>query len=374
MRPFKAVRLKLAALYLTLSVALGCSSVRVTSPDGNDVIGRTMELGDSPEWIARVHHKQQRMGGLTLCPHSASWENAFGFLSIDVDLLNASDVTQTEGMNEKGLTISCQTHREAVYPSAPGTGSKAICFADFAGWVLGNFATVADLKTALTTDFDIVGPDKLLPVSSSLFLHWAVDDAVGGHIVVEVIEGVLRIHNNTVGTMTNDPEYSWHLRNLNNFASLSPRWPTGGKGISVETEVGTVPQAVGHGLNLFGLPADFSPPSRFVKLFFLRQYAMLNKPPTNLNETIALATGILNSVFINLGTVAHETDELSYEYTQWSVLKLPQRKEFLLKDYNNQQWRRLRLDAIDFNKGAAEFSMLVKEGTLGVLDITPGRR
>ena len=24
--------------------------------------------------------------------------------------------------------------------------------------------------------------------------------------------------------MTNDPEYVWHLRNLNNFATMSPFW------------------------------------------------------------------------------------------------------------------------------------------------------
>ena len=28
-----------------------------------------------------------------------------------------------------------------------------------------------------------------------------------------------------VGVMSNDPDYTWHLRNLNNFVNLSPRWP-----------------------------------------------------------------------------------------------------------------------------------------------------
>jgi choloylglycine hydrolase len=91
-----------------------------------------------------------------------------------------------------------------------------------------------------------------------------------GHVVVESIGGALRVHVNSVGVATNDPPYDWHETNLNNYANLSPRWPTA-TDIEVETEVGTVPQAGGHGYNLLGIPGDYSPSARFVRLFFLKQ-------------------------------------------------------------------------------------------------------
>jgi hypothetical protein len=35
---------------------------------------------------------------------------------------------------------------------------------------------------------------------------------------------------------------------------------------------------------------------RFVRLFYLRQYAVLNGPPASVNESIALAAGLLSNV------------------------------------------------------------------------------
>ena len=60
---------------------------------------------------------------------------------------------------------------------------------------------------------------------------------------------------------------SWHLRNLDNYVGLSAQWPSGGDGISVKTQVGMHPSANFHGLNLLGLPGDYSPASRFVRVF-----------------------------------------------------------------------------------------------------------
>ena len=59
----------------------------------------------------------------------------------------------------------------------------------------------------------------------------------------------------------------------------------------------TVPMPIGHGYNLLGLPGDGSPPSRFVRAFFLRQFALLKAPPETLDESKVLATELLDSVY-----------------------------------------------------------------------------
>ena len=71
-------------------------------------------------------------------------------------------------------------------------------------------------------------------------LHWAIEDAEGKHIVVEVVGGVANIYDNTAGVMTNDPPLPWQLTNLNQYVNLSPNSPTQNNPISVETGVKSV--------------------------------------------------------------------------------------------------------------------------------------
>jgi hypothetical protein len=73
---------------------------------------------------------------------------------------------------------------------------------------------------------------------------------------------------------------------------------------------------------------------RFVRLFYLRQYAMLNARPANLNESIALTAGLLNNVLpascaprnvhhctTRTRTVRHATDNV--QQTTCSVQQAP---------------------------------------------------
>lgn len=91
--------------------------------------------------------------------------------------------------------------------------------------------------------------------------------------MVEYVDGVLQIHEKTVRIMTNDPDYDWHLKNLNNYVNVSAAWPVIPPSIIIDTEIGKIPSISSHGYNLTGLPADYSPPSRFVRMFYLRQYS-----------------------------------------------------------------------------------------------------
>ena len=42
-------------------------------------------------------------------------------------------------------------------------------------------------------------------------------------MVVEYLQGSLQLHNNTVGVLTNDPDYIWHLRNPNPNPNPNPK-------------------------------------------------------------------------------------------------------------------------------------------------------
>ena len=89
--------------------------------------------------------------------------------------------------------------------------------------------------------------------------HFFLQDKSGKSLVVEPVDGTLKVHDAPLGVMTNAPTYDWHMTNLANYVNLSV------KDID-QTKVGgvTVP-AFGAGTGLLGLPGDFTPPSRFVR-------------------------------------------------------------------------------------------------------------
>ena len=122
-----------------------------------------------------------RLGSALCAPHADLFSNLLGFVSIrscSIDLPKFSG--PSEGMNERGLTVSQQTLRQSVYQDAPAAERGAVlslCFTDVTAWALGSFATVAELRIALPSVL-VVGardPSIIAP------LHWAVDDSEGDH-------------------------------------------------------------------------------------------------------------------------------------------------------------------------------------------------
>ena len=67
--------------------------------------------------------------------------------------------------------------------------STNVCFTAFAAWVLGKHATVDSLRKAIP-HLNIV---KTIKLASGLHLHWSIDDALGDHAVLEVIDGSIVI-------------------------------------------------------------------------------------------------------------------------------------------------------------------------------------
>jgi len=248
-------------------------------------------------------------------------------------------------MGEHGLTVSVQTLDESMYEataaSHPTTDVKTL---ELAPKVLASCRDVAEALTYLEAH-------RVVGLGGPLGVHWAIADALGRSIVLEYLQRRRVVYENTPRVLTNDPPLDWHWRNLNTYVNLSPRFPRENDFMSVDTTVGTVPQAVGHGWNLFGLPGDSSPPSRFALLFYLRGYSMQRTAPRSTDDAIVLTTGLLNRVFIPYGSVA-ENDKLAIdapEYTPWAVMKIPTERRFLFRGYRNLRWRQVNLTEVDFD-------------------------
>jgi choloylglycine hydrolase len=130
------------------------------------------------------------------------------------------------------------------------------------GWILGNFSTVNEVKAAfakLNVSSVYRKELKLVPP-----LHHYVTDAEGNSIVLEFIDGKLKIWDNRVnGVMTNEP-VGWHLENLRSLSDM--------RGFDVPIpELKDERWSLGAGLR--GLPGDYTSASRFARISALKFFA-----------------------------------------------------------------------------------------------------
>jgi len=123
-------------------------------------------------------------------------------------------------------------------------------------------------------------------------MHIAVHDAAGKNLVIEFIDGEVKVYDNPLGVMTNRPDFEWQINNLRNYINLDAhdRKDKMLNGLKIE------PTGVGSGL--LGLPGDWTPPSRFVRLAYSLDAAL---PVKDAAESVNLAEHLLNIVDIPKG-------------------------------------------------------------------------
>lgn len=347
----------LSSLLLTTGV-LACTDIQVVAADGTQVIARSMEfampLNSNVVSIPRGHaYTNTAPDGKA----GANWKTKFGFVMVNG--LNQPFVV--DGMNEQGLAFEyLYLPGETTYMSVPaGKNNQAIAYYNFGAWILGNFSSIDELRKALATVY--VYQQTLPNLGDTIFpVHAMVHDASGKGIVIEFVNGKMEI-NDYIGEATNSPTYRWHITHLPQYLNLSPYNP---KAVVVN---GVAYNSNGTGAGLLGLPGDISPASRFVKMAFLRQYAM---PVPDANGAVNLAQHMLNTVDIPAGMSRSSVDgKDSIEITQWTVYKDLTHKVFYYHSYQDMTLRSIDLTKLDFSEKAPTLSLPIT-GAAPSVDMT----
>lgn len=166
-----------------------------------------------------------------------------------------------EAMNEKGLCMAGLNFiGNASYHNFSEDKDNIAPF-EFIPWILSQCSTLLEAKSLL---------EKLnlihLPFNNELSiagLHWILSDSTGSLTIESVAEG-LKIYDNPVGVLTNNPSFPEQLFHLNNYMSLSPYEPENhfSQKLSFQT--------YSRGMGAIGLPGDFSSQSRFVRASFVK--------------------------------------------------------------------------------------------------------
>ena len=127
-----------------------------------------------------------------------------------------------DAVNEKGLGMAGLNFvGNAVYAEVQD-GKNNIAQFEFIPWILSRCADLKEAKETLA-DMNLVGTpfSEQFPTAQ---LHWMIADETGS-IVVESMADGLKIHDNPVGVLTNNPSFEMQMFNLNNYMHLSEKQP-----------------------------------------------------------------------------------------------------------------------------------------------------
>jgi choloylglycine hydrolase len=308
-----------------------CTAVNVVAKDGSVVAGRTMEWAFDMKWelISTPKGSSIQMAApASMKLPATNLSTQYAFVGIAPGVLQGAPAF-LEGQNEAGLAMSGNflpgfTQYQAVTPQ----DTKYVSVINFGGFVLGAFGSVKEARSELPKYKVWYDPSEVKGIPTPPWLHYVITDRSGDSIVVEFVKGQMVIHDNLAGVLTNSPTYDWHLNNVRNYVNLTS---TVTPSVTIN---GTNVTELGQGGGTLGLPADYTPPSRFLRQTYLKQFAYKSN---NSAEAIQLAGHLLNNVDIPTG-VARSTDgkNVASDYTQWVNLKDLKNNRMKITNYANR--------------------------------------
>lgn len=276
-----------AAAYLLGSTgsALACTALAITDTNGLGYSGKTMEYSQPIPLLMQYIPAGTKMVSLT--PSGAdgmTFVTKYGILGGGMQpYKQAHQDMMVEAINDQGLSLSSNEMDGSRAPSGLGSdSSKILAASDMANWVLGNHRTVAEVKQALESgNIKVWLPKIPFMGGAETPLHYVIFDKTGAGIVIEYMNGVQTVYDNPVGAAANLPEFSWHLKNLNNYAQLT----------NVDKNSGTFKKlnvsAPDSGNALSNLPSSQISADRFVKAAFYVNYVRKAKTPDQAVITLA---------------------------------------------------------------------------------------
>ena len=236
-----------------------------------------------------------------------------------------------DAVNEKGVGMAGLNFvGNAAYQSVKPDRENVAQF-EFIPWVLSQCASMTEVRELLSR-MNLTGTpfSEQLPAAG---LHWIIADA-SDCITVESMADGLRIHDNPVGILTNNPPFETQMFQLSNYMSLSPKQPQ--NTFAPELSLGTY----SRGMGTIGLPGDLSSASRFVRAAFVKANSISGDSEA---ESVSQFFHILGAVEQQKGCC--EVTDGKFEYTIYTSCCNGDKGIYYYTAYENHQ-----ITGVDMNK------------------------
>ena len=336
-----------------------CTSLLYRDTSSRAYLGRTLELSlELPYQIAFCPRALEFTSATDGHP-ALTWTGRQSFVAVTLPAtpfapgtsFAPSDLKVVEGINDAGLTCSMHSYPQAAGPVAPPAPQQAVLSAaDLGAWVLSQFSAAADVKAAIAAQPIVLPPIPILGGLEVPF-HFTVHDTGGASLVIEFHQGVLTLYDNPVGVMTNAPQFSWHLTNLNNYTFLTNvdhSTATFGSYAAVQP---------GSGIAKAGLPGTDTSVDRFIRASFYAQFAEKQADP---DRAVQMVAHIMNNFDRPRGITVdypgkgsgHLSVEgvklasIPTEFTSWTSISDLSRKLFFIRDSRGMNYVCLSVDEL----------------------------
>ncbi len=246
-----------------------------------------------------------------------------------------------DAINEKGLGIAGLNFvGNAQYKEKQKEKTNIAQF-ELIPWILGQCQTVEEAQKLIENiNITNISFSQELPVAQ---LHWIIADSEKA-ITVEAVKDGIKIYDNPVGILTNNPPFQEQLFALNNYRNISAK----------TTESQFAPKLdlkeYSRGMGAIGLPGDLSSQSRFVRATFVKMNSLSAESE---KESVSQFFHILNSVDQQRGCC--DLGNGKYEITIYTSCCNATKGIYYYTTYDNHQ-----ITAIDMNKENLDGQELIR--------------
>ncbi len=236
-----------------------------------------------------------------------------------------------EASNEKGLSIAGLNFPGNAYFPEEDKDKQNIAPFELIAWILCQCSTTYEAKKLMqktnVANIDFTAELKAAP------LHWIIADKEIS-IVIECVKDGLKIYDNPVGILTNNPPFDFQLQNLSKYMNLTAKEPENRFSKNLEL------QAVSKGMGAIGLPGDLSSISRFVRASFIKENSVCGDSE---EESVGQFFHVLSSVEHQRGAV--DLGKGMYEITIYTSCCNTDKGIYYYTTYSNRQ-----ITAVDMHR------------------------
>ena len=171
-----------------------------------------------------------------------------------------------DGANEKGLAIVALSFKDnAIYYKIEKDKINLAPY-EMMLYLLATCKNIKEVKSVLKRINIINEPFKKDVLLTDL--HFMISDLNESIVIETTCEG-MKIYDNPVNVLTNNPIFPYHLENLKNYMHLNVNDSFNFLYPSIELKTNS------FGQGSFGIPGDYSSSSRFIKAVFVKENLLL---------------------------------------------------------------------------------------------------
>lgn len=240
-----------------------------------------------------------------------------------------------DAANEVGLCMAGLNFVGNAHYASNCADKNNIAQFEFIPWILTQCKNVDEAKILIAnTNITDTPFSEKYPVAQ---LHWIIADKNSAITVESVTEGI-KVYDNPVGVLTNNPTFDKQMFNLNNFANLSAKSPENKFSDKLNLET------YSRGMGAIGLPGDLSSQSRFVRAAFVKMNSVSGYSEI---DSVSQFFHILNSVDQQRGCC--ELDNGRFEITIYTSCCNATKGVYYYTCYNNHQITAIDMHHEDLN-------------------------